>query len=109
VLQMMIIVLLTIPYYIINGFSIPAEWSFYVYIFIIATFFTLVPLYMNLYALKGASASTVGVMIYINPIIAFLLAVFYYKESVNPLQYASYFLILLSVIIFNYQIFKKRI
>jgi len=107
VFQMIVIFVLTIPYYILNGFSVPSELSFYLYIFIIATLFTLVPLYMNLYALKGTSASTVGVMIYINPIIAFLLAVFYYKESVNTLQIVSYFLILLSVIIFNYQIFKK--
>lgn len=107
VFQMIVIFVLTIPYYILNGFSVPSELSFYLYIFIIATLFTLVPLYMNLYALKGTSASTVGVMIYINPIIAFLLAVFYYKESINTLQIVSYFLILLSVIIFNYQIFKK--
>lgn len=107
VFQMIVIFVLTIPYYVLNGFSVPSELSFYLYIFIIATLFTLVPLYMNLYALKGTSASTVGVMIYINPIIAFLLAVFYYKESVNTLQIVSYFLILLSVIIFNYQIFKK--
>ena len=107
VFQMIVIFVLTIPYYILNGFSVPSELSFYLYIFIIATLLTLVPLYMNLYALKGTSASTVGVMIYINPIIAFLLAVFYYKESVNTLQIVSYFLILLSVIIFNYQIFKK--
>ncbi|MBS7332746.1 MAG: EamA family transporter, partial [Weeksellaceae bacterium] len=61
-------------------------------------------LYLNLYALKGASASTVGVMLYINPIIAFSIAIFYYKESVNTLQIVSYFLILLSVFIFNYRI-----
>lgn len=103
VFQMIVIFILSLPYYLTHGFTVPQETSFYMYIFVIATVFTLVPLYMNLYALKGASASTVGVMIYINPIIAFLLAIFYYKESVNPLQFVSYFLILSSVIIFNYQ------
>lgn len=107
VIQMLIIFTLTIPYYIFNGFAVPTETSFYLYVFIISTLFTIVPLYLNLYALKGASASTVGVMLYINPVIAFLLAVFFYKESVKTLQFVSYFLILLSVIIFNYQIFKK--
>lgn len=104
VFQILIILILSLPYYFVNGFSIPQEASFYSYIFIIALLFTLVPLYLNLYALKGASASTVGVMLYINPIIAFSIAIFYYKESVNTLQIVSYFLILLSVFIFNYRI-----
>lgn len=107
VFQMLIILVLSIPYFIIHGFAVPSEVSFYFYIFIIASVFTLIPLYLNLYALKGASASTVGIMIYINPIIAFLLAIFYYKEHVNTLQFVSYFLILLSVFIFNYQIINQ--
>lgn len=104
VFQILIILILSLPYYLVKGFLIPQETSFYNYIFIIALLFTLVPLYLNLYALKGASASTVGVMLYINPIIAFSIAIFYYKESVNTLQIVSYFLILLSVFIFNYRI-----
>lgn len=104
VFQILIILILSLPYYFVKGFAIPQETSFYSYIFIIALLFTLVPLYLNLYALKGASASTVGVMLYINPIIAFSIAIFYYKESVNTLQIVSYFLILLSVFIFNYRI-----
>ena len=104
VFQIIIIFILSLPYYFVNGFSVPKESSFYTYILIIALLFTLVPLYLNLYALKGASASTVGVMLYINPIIAFSIAIFYYKEPVNTLQIVSYFLILLSVFIFNYQV-----
>ncbi|SFN35830.1 chloramphenicol-sensitive protein RarD [Paenimyroides ummariense] len=102
--QIILIFILSLPYYFVNGFSIPENPSFYIYIFAIATLFTLVPLYMNLYALKGAPASNVGVMLYINPLIAFMLAIFYYKEDINTLQFVSYFLILLSVFIFNYRI-----
>lgn len=105
--QILVIFILSLPYYFINGFSIPKDPSFYGYVFIIATLFTLVPLYMNLFALKGASASNVGVMLYINPIIAFLLAFFYYKEHINTLQFVSYLLILLSVFIFNYKILTQ--
>jgi len=105
--QILMVLLLSIPYYIINGFSVPTSPEFYKYIVIIAILFTLLPLYMNLYALKGASASNVGVMIYVNPLIAFSLAIFYYKEEVNSLQFVSYFLILLSVLIFNYRILTK--
>lgn len=102
--QIILIFILSLPYYFVNGFSIPENSSFYMYIFAIATLFTLMPLYMNLYALKGASASNVGIMLYINPLIAFMLAIFYYKEHINTLQFVSYFLILLSVFIFNYRI-----
>lgn len=105
--QIILIFILSLPYYFVNGFSIPQNPSFYMYVFIIATMFTLIPLYMNLVALKGASASNVGVMLYINPIIAFLLAIFYYKEHINTLQFVSYLLILLSVFIFNYQILNN--
>lgn len=107
VFQMIVIFILSLPYFLTHGFTVPSETSFYVYVFIIATAFTLIPLYMNLFALKGASASTVGVMLYINPIITFLLAIFYYKEQINTLQFVSYFLILLSVFIFNYQVLTK--
>ncbi|MNE47234.1 EamA-like transporter family protein [compost metagenome] len=64
-------------------------------------FFTIIPLFLNLYALKGINSSAVGIMIYINPIINFLLAIFYYKEDVSSLQLFSYFLILVSIIVFN--------
>lgn len=107
VFQILIICILSLPYYFIKGFTVPQNLSFYGYIFAIATLFTLIPLYLNLYALKGAQASTVGIMLYINPMIAFALAIFYYKESVNTLQFAAYFLILLSVFIFNYRILTR--
>lgn len=103
-IQIILIFILSLPYYFVNGFSIPANPTFYMYILAIATLFTLVPLYMNLYALKGAGASNVGIMLYINPLIAFALAIFYYKEYINTLQIVSYFLILLAVFIFNYRI-----
>ena len=106
-IQIILIFILSLPYYFVNGFSIPANPTFYMYILAIATLFTLVPLYMNLYALKGAPASNVGVMLYINPLIAFALAIFYYKEYINTLQIVSYFLILLAVFIFNYRILNN--
>jgi chloramphenicol-sensitive protein RarD len=64
-------------------------------------FFTIIPLFLNLYALKGINSSAVGIMIYINPIINFLLAVFYYQEQVSWLQLCAYFLILVSIVVFN--------
>lgn len=106
-LQMLVILILSLPYCFMNGFYIPTEISFYFYIVLIAVLFTIVPLYLNLFALKGISASTVGILIYINPIITFLLAIFYFKESINMLQIVSYLLILLSIVIFNKKILIK--
>jgi chloramphenicol-sensitive protein RarD len=50
----------------------------------------------------------VGIMIYINPIINFLLAIFYYNEQVSFLQLFSYFLILVSIVVFNERILFSR-
>ena len=106
-LQLIVILLLAIPYYIYHGFHFPTDIEFYYYIFIIATFFTVIPLYMNLYALQGASASTVGILLYVNPIITFLLSIFYFKEPIKVLQILSYLLILFSIFVFNFKLFVK--
>jgi len=47
-------------------------------------------------------------MIYINPIINFLLAIFYYNEQVSVLQLCSYFLILVSIVVFNAKLIFSR-
>ena len=83
---------------------------FYQLVFLIATLFTIIPLFLNMYALKGLDSSVVGVLLYINPIIAFLLAVFYFKEHINLLQAIAYGIILVAVILFNisYLYFKNK-
>ena len=88
---------------------IPTEPLFYGCMFFIVVFFTIIPLFLNLYALKGINSSAVGIMIYINPIITFLVAIFYYNEQVTSLQLLSYSLILVSIIIFNERaLFSKK-
>lgn len=82
---------------------------FYAMIALIAVVFTIIPMYLNIYALKGLNSSIVGVFIYLNPIINFLLAVFYFKEDISFLQVLSFILIGVSVIIFNIPNFKNQI
>ena len=106
--QMFVIFLLALPYCFLGDFVLPTDFDFYFYIILIAVLFTIVPLYLNLYALKGISASTVGILIYINPIITFILAIFYFKESINMLQIGSYLLILCSIVVFNYKIINLK-
>jgi chloramphenicol-sensitive protein RarD len=82
---------------------------FYGFIALIAVLFTILPLFMNLYALQGVNSSTMGIMLYINPLMNFCIALFYFHEPINQFQMVAYSLILLSIIVFNERhIFKRR-
>lgn len=108
-IQLVITAVVLLPFYPFYSGEIPTEISFYVYLLIIAVVFTIIPLFLNLYALKAVNSSTVGILLYINPLINFFLALFYYKEPINALQILAYSLILISIIIFNYKVllYKK--
>ncbi|HEX9600370.1 MAG TPA: EamA family transporter, partial [Mariniflexile sp.] len=82
---------------------------FYIMIALIAVVFTIIPMYLNIYALKGLNSAVVGIFIYLNPIINFLIAIFYFKEHISFLQGLSFSLIGISVIIFNIPNFKNQI
>ncbi len=103
-IQLIITAVIILPFYPIYSGPLPTETLFYSCLFFIVVFFTIIPLFLNLYALKGINSATVGIMMYINPIINFTLAIFYFKEEVNSIQLFSYFLIIVSIVIFNKKI-----
>jgi len=108
-LQLTTSAIILLPFFPFYRGEIPTEISFYVYIAIISVFFTIIPLFLNLFALKKMSSATVGILLYINPLINFFLAIFYYKEEITKLQIVAYSLIFLSIIIFNMRtIFKPK-
>jgi chloramphenicol-sensitive protein RarD len=107
-IQLLFTAIILLPFYPKYSGTIPTEPLFYGCLLIIVVFFTIIPLFLNLYALKGINSSTVGIMIYINPIINFLLAIFYYDEQVSVLQLCSYFLILVSIVVFNAKLIFSR-
>ncbi|WP_277631915.1 EamA family transporter [Avrilella dinanensis] len=107
VIQMVLMLILITPYFFLADFQLPSEISFYGWTMILGIVFTLLTLYLNLYALQGIPASTVGILLYISPIITFILAITYFKETVNSLQILSYLLILLAVVLFNYTSIRK--
>lgn len=107
-IQLVITAIVLLPFYPFYSGEIPTENSFYVYLLIIAVVFTIIPLFLNLYALKAVNSSTVGILLYINPLINFFLALFYYKEPISALQILAYSLILISIIIFNYKVFLYK-
>lgn len=87
--------------------SVPGDTSFYLVIAIISAGFTVLPLFLNLYALIGISSATVGILMYINPIFNFTIAFIVFKEQVTPLQVTGYSIIALALVLFNYQNFRK--
>ena len=80
---------------------IPTDFKFYFYVEIIAVIYTIVPLFLNLYALSRISSSNVAMILNINPIIAFILAGVVYHEPLGLLQIVAYALVFTAVIVFN--------
>ncbi len=81
--------------------TLPGEGFFYGNIFILSSMFTVLPLFLNAYALKGLPASTMGALMYLNPMINFAVAFGYYGEKASTHQWVAYSLILVSVVIYN--------
>lgn len=93
--------LVLLPFYPFYSGPVPTEFKFYFCIETIAILFTIVPLFLNLFALSGINSSTVGMLLNINPMIAFMLAAFVYKEQITPLQITAYGIIFTAVLVFN--------
>ena len=106
-IQMVIASVILLPFYPSFGGAVPTEFLFYFLLLIIVVVFTIIPLFLNLYALKGLNSSTVGILMYTNPLIHFFLAIFYFKESVSVAQIVSYSLILISILVFNMANFRN--
>lgn len=93
--------ILLFPFYPEYSEPVPTEFKFYFCIETIAVLFTIIPLFLNLYALSGINSSTVGMLLNINPMIAFLLANFVYHEKISALQISAYAIIFIAVLVFN--------
>lgn len=71
--------------------------------------FTVLPLFLNLYALNALPSGTVGIWMYINPIVSFALAFLYFGEEATLTQGAAYGVILLSVVLYNISFRRKPV
>jgi len=87
--------------------SIPTSQTFYGVIIIIAVVFTVLPLFLNLFALNKINSATIGILMYINPIFNFTIAFLVFKEQINFLQIIGYSIIILALVLFNYPNFRK--
>lgn len=108
-IQLVIASIVLIPFFPVYKAATPVASLFWILITMIVVLFTIIPLFLNLFALKGMDSATVGVLMYTNPLINFFLAFFFFKENVNTMQIIAYVLILLAILIFNERyIFKKN-
>jgi chloramphenicol-sensitive protein RarD len=82
--------------------QVPASGKFYSLIMVIAVVFTVLPLFLNLFALNRINSATIGILMYINPLINFSVAFIVFGETVNAIQLAGYFLIIVALVIFNF-------
>ena len=106
--QLLIASLVLLPFYPIYKGVTPSEFLFWGLMTLIVVLFTIIPLFLNLFALKGANSSTVGILMYTNPLINFFLAVFYFKEQINTYQIIAYMLILFAIIVFNHRAMLRK-
>ncbi|AEW86257.1 EamA family transporter [Flavobacterium columnare] len=107
-IQLMISSLLLLPFYFFYKSETPIVLLFWEVMTFIVVLFTILPLFLNLYALKGIDSKTVGVLMYTNPLINFFLALFYFKEEINLIQLSAYLLIIVAIILFNINYFVKK-
>ena len=86
--------------------EIPTTAKFYSLIMVIAIVFTVLPLFLNLFALNRINSATIGILMYVNPLINFSVAFVVFGETVNDIQLTGYFLIVVALVIFNYPVMR---
>lgn len=99
-------VVLTLAYPLLVD-AAPTTIYFYGMITLVAGVFTVLPLFLNLYALNGINSTTVGILLYINPLMNFTIAFLIFGETITPLQATGYIIILVALVLFNYPNLQK--
>lgn len=99
--QLVIASIIILPFMIWQHHPIPTQAIFWTNVTVISIVFTIIPLYLSLYALIGISSSTVGVLIYVNPIVAFAVAYYVFDEQITVHQLIAYSILVFAIILFN--------
>lgn len=87
--------------------QVPTELYFYAIILLIAIIFTVLPLFLNLFALNKINSATIGILMYINPILNFGVALFAFHETIDFVQIEGFCIIAVALVLFNYPNFRK--
>ena len=91
------------PFLFLDSVVVPVDLHFWSQILVISLVFTIIPLFLSLYGLIGLSSATMGILIYLNPIVAFIVAFLYFDESINLQKAIAYLILLVSVVLFNWK------
>ncbi|MBK0404371.1 EamA family transporter [Adhaeribacter sp. BT258] len=94
--------------YLREGAAVIPELQFFGPVLALSVVFTVLPLFLNLFALQELKSGTIGILMYLNPIINFLLAFLYFGEETTVQQGLAYALIFLSIILYNLQLGQKK-
>lgn len=105
--QLIICSLIVLPVMFLNQNEIPVVPAFWINISILSVIFTLIPLFLSMFALNRISSSTMGILIYINPVISFSVAIYFFAESINILQVIAYSFLVLAIALYNSEIIKQ--
>lgn len=109
-LQLLLSFILLGPFYafLTDTASVATNTSFYLNVSILSIVFTVLPLFLNLFALKELTSGTIGILMYINPILNFLMAFIYFNEETTLVKVMAYVLIFISVIIYNIKLKGRK-
>lgn len=108
-LQLVLASLIILPFMLWQNHPVPMETTFWLNITIISIVFTIIPLYLSLYALIGISSSTVGILIYVNPIVAFAVAYYLFDEQITTHQVIAYGILVFAIVLFNWGMLRRWI
>ncbi|HET6254968.1 MAG TPA: EamA family transporter [Puia sp.] len=100
--QVVFSAVLLLPFYGLYRGPAPTAPIFYTLIAVIAIFYTIIPLLLSLYGLERLSSSTVGIILYINPLMGFVIAVAFYGERIDWRQGLAYGIVVASILLFNW-------
>jgi chloramphenicol-sensitive protein RarD len=87
--------------------TVVIDTKFYLITLCIALVFTVLPLFLNLYALNRINAATIGILMYLNPLINFSVAFLVFNESASTIQMVGYGIIAIALVLFNYPVLKR--
>jgi chloramphenicol-sensitive protein RarD len=105
--QLVICSLIVLPIFILGQNELPSSPVFWFNISIISVIFTIIPLFLSMFALNRISSSTMGILIYINPVVSFSVAIYFFCESVSVLQLIAYSILVIAIALYNSEIIKQ--
>lgn len=105
--QIVVGTLLLLPFFQYQQPEPEKGFYFFWIVFLIAALFTIIPMFLNVYSLNKLNSSTAGIFIYMNPIISFFLALYYFKEEMDDTKIIAYLIVFFSVVLFNAKIISR--